>query len=300
MISPTLQVDANNREILQGFAQGLPYSNREGGFFNQQSVAWHWHPELEFAYIAAGACTFHTPTKDLFAPAGSMVFINSSVFHSATPYENDQTGYYHTHLINRSFLAGNSGEIIDARYFAPVLNCPELPGAVIHPDSDAHRRMLTLAEEAYALADEGAFLYEVRVREKLTEMWLLFISETREIWENAPRKNDVRNDRIRTMLSYIQENCAEKLTLADIAASAGISQRECLRCFQTLLKTTPFEYLIDCRVRKAASMLAETSASITDIALSCGFGSASYFCRLFRRVMHTTPSEYKKLHVCKT
>ena len=101
------------------------------------------------------------------------------------------------------------------------------------------------------------------------------------------------------MLSYIQENCAEKLSLESIAASAGVSQRECLRCFQALLKTTPFEYLNDCRVRRAANMLTETTASITDIALNCGFGSASYFCRIFRRFMHASPSEYKRQHAAR-
>lgn len=294
MIATEMKTDANDREILQGFLQGFPYSNRER-LSCATSVPWHWHPELEFAYITSGVCVFHTPTMDMVAPEGSMVFVNSSVFHSADAHGSEPFGYYHTHMFSRSFLAGTSGELIDARYFAPVLGCSELPCALIHPDTDVHRRMLALAEEAYALAEEQTFLYELRVRERLTEMWMLFIEETRAIWENAPRRNDVRSDRIRRMLSFIQENCAEKLTLAEIAASADISQRECLRCFQSLLKTTPFEYLIDCRTRLAAKMLTETSSSITEIALACGFGSASYFCRMFRRIMHTTPSEYKRL-----
>lgn len=298
MIPKKLPVDDSNREIMEGYgySREFPYSNRQGTVSLVESVPWHWHPELEFAHVLTGHCVFHTPLGDVDAPADSMVFINSSVFHSVDIHPSSALCEYHTHVISRGFLAGAPGEIIDTRYFAPVVSCPELSGLAIHPDTPAHRRMISLAEEAFEQADGEEFLYELRVREKLAELWLLFVEETRPIWENSLRKNDVRNDRIRAMLSYIQENCAEKLSLEDIAASAGVSQRECLRCFQALLKTTPFEYLNDCRVRRAANMLTETTASITDIALSCGFGSASYFCRIFRRLMHATPSEYKRQH----
>ena len=301
MIVKEVHIDGFNREIMEGYGytRECPYSNRQGTVNPVQSGTWHWHPELEFAHILTGHCVFHTPFRDIDAPADSMVFINSSVFHSVDVHPSSATCTYHTHLISRGFLAGSPGEIIDTRYFAPVLSCPELSGLAIHPDTPAHRRMIALAEAAYAQADDEEFLFELRVREKLTELWLLFVEETRPVWENSLRKNDVRNDRIRAMLSYIQENCAEKLSLESIAASAGVSQRECLRCFQALLKTTPFEYLNDCRVRRAANMLTETTASITEIALSCGFGSASYFCRIFRRFMHASPSEYKRQHAAR-
>ena len=82
----------------------------------------------------------------------------------------------------------------------------------------------------------------------------------------------------------------------DIAASAGVSQRECLRCFRKNVGCTPFEYLNTYRIQQAAIQLIQTDRSILDIAVSCGFSTGSYFGKKFREVMHCTPREYRERH----
>ena len=57
------------------------------------------------------------------------------------------------------------------------------------------------------------------------------------------------------MIAYIQENFAEKITLEDIADSAAVSTRECLRCFKTSIHQSPMEYLIEYRIRAAKKLL---------------------------------------------
>ena len=101
-------------------------------------------------------------------------------------------------------------------------------------------------------------------------------------------------DRILSMLSFIQENFSEKLTLEQIAASAAVSTRECLRCFRTSIKLSPMEYLMDYRIQSAKKLLESTDKNIADIALQCGFNSCSYFTMQFHKLCGKTPATYRK------
>ena len=83
--------------------------------------------------------------------------------------------------------------------------------------------------------------------------------------------------RLRKMLLYIQEYYGEHLSLADLAKAANIGERECLRCFQKTLHTSPFRYLQEYRIQAASNRLKNSELKIVDIALQCGFSSAKYF-----------------------
>lgn len=83
------------------------------------------------------------------------------------------------------------------------------------------------------------------------------------------------------------------MTLAKIAQSAAVSENECLRCFRTMLGSTPIRYVKQVRVQRAAELLAATDRKISDIGGSCGFQEMSYFARVFREYKGCTPKEYR-------
>ena len=232
----------------------------------------------------------------LVVPENSILIINSGISHSAGTADPKMPVKFHTHLISATLLSSDTGSIIKSKYFDPIMTCHSLPYYIIKPGDPDHTLACELFEEAHTAANEQRFLFELIVRQNLTRIWMIFIENTKEIWHNATPVNDVRNDRLKQMLVFVHRNCTEKLTLEQIAASAGISTRECSRCFQSILKMTPIEYLTDCRVRKAADMLRNTSQSIIEISYNCGFSTASYFCRIFKKVMGQSPSTYKRLH----
>ena len=92
-------------------------------------------------------------------------------------------------------------------------------------------------------------------------------------------------ERLKTMMQFIHACYGEKITLEQIAASAGISPRECSRCFQRCIKISPMNYLNDYRVRMAARLLSQTGRTILSISEQCGFSSSSYFGKLFQKTM---------------
>jgi transcriptional regulator GlxA family with amidase domain len=102
-------------------------------------------------------------------------------------------------------------------------------------------------------------------------------------------------NRIKTMISFIETHFAEPITLADIAAAASISPRECTRCFKSIINDSPVNYLMNHRISVAADMLLHTDCTVTDAAMCTGFENLSYFAKIFKRNMNITPKHYQLL-----
>lgn len=98
------------------------------------------------------------------------------------------------------------------------------------------------------------------------------------------------------MLAFIHRNYAEKITLEQIASSAMISKRECLRCFQTAIGKPPVAYLLEYRIQKAEQLLRATGLSVTEIAMQTGFSGSAYFAKMFRELRGISPGQYRKEH----
>ena len=99
------------------------------------------------------------------------------------------------------------------------------------------------------------------------------------------------------MLQYIQEHYGGELTLAKIAESASVSENECLRCFRSMIGSTPIQYVKQLRVQKAAELLVSTNRKISDIGAECGFQEMSYFAKTFRELKGCTPGDFRKFNL---
>ena len=100
--------------------------------------------------------------------------------------------------------------------------------------------------------------------------------------------------RIATAARLIEAHHPEPLSVADIAAAVGLSRYHFLRRFSTVLGVTPYQYLLNRRLRAAARALREDRMSVLDAALSAGFGDLSEFTRRFRRTFGQTPASWRR------
>jgi transcriptional regulator GlxA family with amidase domain len=94
-------------------------------------------------------------------------------------------------------------------------------------------------------------------------------------------------------LAWIEEHLGDDLTLTDMAARCGMSTRTFSRRFREQAGTTPLQWLLRARVRRAQHLLESTDHSVERIAVQAGFGSATAFRERFKRVAGTTPRAYR-------
>ena len=95
-------------------------------------------------------------------------------------------------------------------------------------------------------------------------------------------------------LAYVEKHYAEEISLDRLAESANVSKSECLRCFRSSMQTTPYKYLMEYRLSRAAILLQETDEPIGEIAFRTGFHQASYFGKCFREKTGFSPRDYRR------
>lgn len=96
------------------------------------------------------------------------------------------------------------------------------------------------------------------------------------------------------LLDWLRRNLQRPLTLGQIADRAGISVRTLTRRFRDQAGTTPLQWLLAARVRRAQHLLETTGLRIEQVATRCGFESAATFRDRFGRVAGTSPSAYRR------
>jgi AraC-like DNA-binding protein len=93
---------------------------------------------------------------------------------------------------------------------------------------------------------------------------------------------------------WLEEHAQEAVDLDTVSRQAGLSPFHFLRLFARVLGVTPHQYLVRCRLRQAARLLADPARSVTDIAFDVGFADLSNFVRTFRRAAGVSPRAFRK------
>ncbi len=295
MIVSALRINENLEEEVARPAAGFPHTacyedvtRHPGGY-----VPWHWHADVEFIWALQGGIRMDTSHHSYTIHTGEGAFINSNVLHYKEPLSGPAPIML-DQLFDVQLLAVGHNNIFDQKYIAPVVACRELEAMVFRPSEPNQRLILERIRQAYDAAELTEYGYEFAVRNALSDAWRLLCKEAAPMLTAKKAVPGQGEERIKQMLTFIRNHYGERISLGEIAQAASISERECLRCFQQNLHITPFAYLLEYRVRRAADELRETGKAITDIAYSCGFSGTSYFSKTFRKIMECTPSAYRR------
>lgn len=289
-----LMLDDRQREKLQGYDPGFPYTAIDCRFdgYSGPCVDWHWHATLEINICASGVLKTSTQRGEYIVREGDGVLVNANVLHRNEAYEAAPGVRTQTHMFDRSLVA--AAELPQRRCVAPVVECTLLDALPLLRENAEHRAVLEALDRAFAAAGEEKDGYELEICGLLNRAWQgIYALALPVIGARQPLPRP-ETARLKRMLGFIRDHFAEDISPADIAASAGVCERECFRCFKQELGTTPLATLTDFRLRRAAELLRETDRSVSDIAAACGFANSSYFGKVFRSRMNLSPLAYRR------
>ncbi|KUL46112.1 AraC family transcriptional regulator [Streptomyces sp. NRRL F-4489] len=102
-----------------------------------------------------------------------------------------------------------------------------------------------------------------------------------------------RGATLQPVLDWIEDNLAHEISLKAMAARSGMSERTFSRRFREQTGTTPLQWVLRARVRRAQYLLENSDHPVERIAQQAGFGSPTAFRERFRRVVGTTPQSYR-------
>jgi AraC family transcriptional regulator, glycine betaine-responsive activator len=104
-----------------------------------------------------------------------------------------------------------------------------------------------------------------------------------------PARLGVRHPKLMSVIKLMEENLEEPLDRGKLAKSAGLSSRQLERLFRKYVNRSPARYYVELRLNRARLLLLQTNMPVIDVALACGFVSASHFSKCYRDFFGKTP-----------
>lgn len=101
----------------------------------------------------------------------------------------------------------------------------------------------------------------------------------------------VHDSKLIKVLEAMESHLEDPLNAEQLSALAGVSKRQMERLFQTHLDDTPTGFYLKLRLGRARQYLQESDMSVMDICIACGFESASYFSRAYRKCFGRSPRQ---------
>jgi AraC-like DNA-binding protein len=253
---------------------------------------WHFHPELELTLVISGGT--HRWVGDNISPIkkNDLVLLGPNLPHD---YRNDPA-------------PGARAVSVDA---IVVQFHPRFLGSTWLERANMSQVKRLITESAHGLEITGQtslkvieLMTRIMRQRGLNRLILLLeilsvLSSSRELHRIAspgftPEVQVSDTQRMGQISDYIQKNLHRQLYLHDVAEHMGMTDVSFSRYFRSRTGKTFPAYLNELRVARICRLLAETDATVSEIALNCGFDSMANFEKQFRRLQDCSPTTYRQ------
>lgn len=253
---------------------------------------WHYHPELELVYIVQGEGTLYAGDFIGNYRENDIFLLGKNVPHMflSKDYEDIKvlSKAYVIHL-NESFLTNLSDEQAEFCYVSNLLEISKR--GVMFRNNKNPSLLQTLNKMSSESISENALstlhvLLNLSTYEKITSLgslnWLEYFH--------------VSDKRLNEVIEYIMLNFKQEIGLGHISKISGMNKTAFCRFFKKKTGKSFVAFLNEIRINYSCKLLLESNPS-NSISMACfnsGFNSLSYYNRSFKKVMGTSPSQYKR------
>ena len=264
------------KELKQHGNEQFPFlvSYQKLSEYESGSFMWHWHPEIEITYVQKGTMCYKVNHMVYHLKEGDIVFNNSGALHSGT-MENQKDCAYIPVTFDSRLIYGFFQSTVNSKYVDPVIQDSMLPAICIDQSEPWHKPFREYLLRIIDLDEKKPDFYELDITICLQSMWRLLLEHiTYE--PQASRENSLEYDRIKKILSYIEENYQNKITLNDIAGHIHLCESECTRLFKRHMNTTLFAFLQEYRIERSLEFL-QDDQPVSAVAVKAGFSDPNYY-----------------------
>jgi AraC-like DNA-binding protein len=240
----------------------------------------HAHPTYALGAVASGVNRFRYRGVWHEAPAGAVCTVSPDEPHEVEPAGD--AGFAYRCLYPSAEAVRAVAEAVGGR---------PGPGAVALPpvieDPEAARRI------------RGIFEAEAAGAPRLQREARLLALLARVVVRHADARVTPREPRrppraaLARARDYLEAHCADRVSLADLAAVAGLDPFAVARGFSRAYGLPPHAWLVQARVRRAQVLLRAGRAP-AEVAAEVGFADQSHLTRHFRRIVGVTPGRYRR------
>lgn len=251
---------------------------------------------VEIMVINNGSLKIVSKDIEYIATAGQVLVVNADVEYQL--FYEDRPAYYSV-IFSPEFIFGNDdfNRLMVEKYYLGIKGTNKLDVILLDESNLRDENVLDKINDIIAVNLTHKFGYEMITKGYICNLWVLlleYLTSGKKSYNgrNLPSQDEIR---VRVAVDYIAENYADMINLEDIADKIHISRNECCRCFTRVIGISPIDYLVKRRVYEAARFIYKDPTrfgSFSELAFNVGFNSASYFNKMFKRIIGCTPSEY--------
>lgn len=99
---------------------------------------------------------------------------------------------------------------------------------------------------------------------------------------------------IRQVKQFIIDHSHEDISLESLGKKVGLSPIYISKMFKEKLGINYIDFLTECRIEKAKSLMCDPEKSIKEISYEVGYHEPNYFSKVFKKICHMSPKEYRK------
>lgn len=259
--------------------------------YDSNSFMWHYHPEIEITYIKKGSMHYRVNNQSFHLKEGDIIFCNSNALHSGEMEHQEDCSYIPI-TFDPKLIYGFFQSTICTKYVEPVIQNLAVCAMHIAYTESWHETFRKKMLEVIALDKEKPDFYELDISIRMQIMWRLLVEHLPH--QPLPAASDLTEyERIRKILSYIEQNYMNPITLAEVAEHIHLCESECTRLFKRHMNTTLFSFLQEYRIERSLEYLS-THESISNIAGKTGFSDSNYYSKVFSKIKGCSPREYRK------
>lgn len=249
----------------------------------------HWQDSVEIIYIKKGKGLVFVDFETYEAQAGDIFIILPEHVHGLRQIVGERMEYENI-IFDLNFVESNTFDLCFQKYWQPLQQKKVSFPVYIPSGHELHARIQQLLDSSDQLCDQKSIGYELAVKGNL----MLIFAQLFQMPTSNIMSTDKNMQKLKFVLSRIEEEYSQKLTVGKIASECGYSESHFMRWFKEMTGTSFGTYLIDYRLEKAAALLKNSTLTVLDIAEQCGFDNISNFNRLFKKRFDLTPNQFRK------
>ena len=283
--------------LVQSFDPSLPVQVRFYSYDPRRDYRSCRHHYFEIFYLSSGEALFRLGEQSFPMRTGDLIIVNSTHFHKVELPGKSRSGVVHGVLLY--FLpemfraAGASRE--DVEYLEPFLQQDENFPHVIPAETRVPGQIYDLMRAAAAELPGRTARARLTVKTYL-KMILIHLLNYYSAYRGTSSSFESKHrqiDRLDPLFRYLDEHYADPITLNDAARVVGMSKSHFIHFMKQVTGMSFVSYLNQFRVSKAQALMASTDKSLAEISYEVGFCDQSYFGQVFRKLLKTTPRDYR-------
>lgn len=249
----------------------------------------HWHDCFEIIYTREGSLEAKVDGDKIILSDGDCLVLPPKTLHSTravTDVDMQVFGY------TENLIASVDISMFNMKYLSLFNSHGQSRVHLFKNGEDSTVALLPLLREAMEEYGKEGFCREIRVRSKILALHATLC----EMYLGKNERESKPSRRLIDVEEYIERNIDKDVSPYEIAEALHISYSHLSRIINEELGYSIGELIIRMKINYAESLMTgEGERGITEIALSVGFGSASYFTRVYKRMRGVTPTAFRRM-----